>query len=47
MMWAVGYNTPGYLPEHDPEEYDSFDEYLGANIFLYGVDEEECAIADE
>ena len=25
-MWIAGYNNPGYLPENDPEHYETFDE---------------------
>ncbi len=25
-MWSVGENTPGYLPDNDPSEYDTWEE---------------------
>lgn len=33
-VWVAGYNMPGYMPDNEPAEFDSFDEAKAHIIFM-------------
>lgn len=47
MKYIAGFNQPGYLPESEPEEFESFDEAKRYIIDIIKTAEDDAATNDE
>jgi hypothetical protein len=41
-VWIAGYNMPGYMPDNEPAECESFDEAKAHIIFMMKQFEDDC-----